>query len=176
MAKSFETTDLNRRMANAIQLGVIESVDFAAATATARVRIGEIVTGDLPMLTARAGQDRAWWPYEPGEQVCVFAPSGNLSVGLIMGAVFSGSAPAPGDRAGLHRQVYQDGTVIEYDRTASHFRMHLGSGSAEIIAPGGISVTGTVTVQGDVIADGISLKNHTHRNVTPGPGNSGEPQ
>lgn len=137
MTKSFENTDLNRRMANAIQLGVVESVDFAAGTA--RVRIGELVTGDLPMLTPHAGQDRVWWPYEPGEQVCVFAPSGNLSAGLIMGAAFSGSAPAPGDRAGLHRQVYADGTVIEYDRTASHFRMHLGSGSAEIVAPGSAS-------------------------------------
>ena len=40
MTKSFENTDLNRRMANAIQLGVVESVDFAAGTA--RVRIGEL--------------------------------------------------------------------------------------------------------------------------------------
>lgn len=174
MAKSFENTDLNRRMANMIQLGVIESVDFGAATA--RVRIGEIVTAALPMLTARAGQDRAWWPYEPGEQVCVFAPSGNLSAGVIMGAVFSGSAPAPGDRAGLHRQVYQDGTVIEYDRQASHFRMHLGSGSAEIVAPGGIAITGTITVQGDVIADGISLKTHIHGGVQSGGSNTGGPQ
>ncbi len=166
MAKSFENTELNRRLANMIQLGVVESVDLA--TGTARIRIGEIVTADLPMLADRAGRDRSWWPYEPGEQVCVFAPSGNLSAGLIMGAVFSGSAPAPGDKAGLHRQVYGDGTVIEYDRDASHFRMHLGSGSAEIVAPSGISITGTVTVQGDVIADGISLKGHVHGGIQRG--------
>lgn len=174
MSKSFENTDLNRRMSNMIQLGVIESVDYQAGTA--RVRIGEIVTGALHMMTPHAGQDRTWWPYDPGEQVCVFAPSGNLSAGLILGAVYSGSAPAPGDKAGLHRQVYADGTVIEYDRTASHFRMHLGSGSAEIVAPGGIHITGTITVDGDVVADGISLKTHTHRDVTPGSGNTGGPQ
>lgn len=174
MMKSFENTDLNRRVANAIQLGVIDSVNYAASTA--RVRIGELVTGDLPMLSPRAGQDSAWWPYEPGEQVCVFAPSGNLSAGLIMGAAFSGSAPAPGDKAGLHRQVYADGTVIEYDRTASHFRMHLGSGSAEIIAPAGINITGTVTVMGDVIADGVSLKDHVHGGVVPGGSDTGGPK
>lgn len=174
MGKSFENTDLNRRLANAIQLGVVESIDPTAGTA--RVRIGDIVTADLPVWTPRAGQDRSWWPHEPGEQVCVFAPSGNLSAGLVMGAFFSGASPAPGDKAGLHRQVYADGTVIEYDRDTSHFRMHLGSGSAEIVAPGGIAITGTVTVQGDVIADGISLKDHVHGGVQRGGSDTGGPK
>lgn len=174
MTKSFENNDLTRRIANTIQLGVIDSVDLAAGTA--RVRIGDLVTGDLPMLTTHAGQDRVWWPYDPGEQVCVFAPSGNLAAGLIMGAVFSSAAPAPGNRAGLHRQVYADGTVIEYDRTASHFRMHLGSGSAEIVAPGGVRITGDIVVRGDVVADGISLKDHVHGGVQSGGSNTGGPK
>lgn len=174
MTRSFENTELNRRVATAIQIGVIESVDFASATA--RVRIGEAETAALPMIASRAGQDRSWWPYEAGEQVCVFAPSGNLADAVIMGAVYSGSAPAPGDKAGLHRQVYADGTVIEFDRTASHFRMHLGSGSAEIVAPGGIEITGDVTVHGDVVADGISLKTHTHGGVASGGSNTAGPQ
>ena len=32
----------------------------------------------------------------------------------------------------------------------------------DIVSTAGVSVNGTVTVQGDVIADGISLKNHVH--------------
>lgn len=172
--KTFDTTELNRRTANMIQIGVIESVNYAAGTA--RVRIGEIVTGELAMNVPRAGQDRSWWPFEPGEQVSVFAPSGNLSDAVITGAIYSGSAPAPGDRPGLHRQVYADGTVIEFDREASHFRMHLGSGSAEIVAPAGIRITGTVTVEGDVIADGISLKTHVHGGVLPGGAKTAGPQ
>ena len=174
MTRSFDTTELNRRVANAIQIGVIESVDFT--TATARVQIGAALTGNLTMITARAGEDRSWWPYEAGEQVCVFAPSGNLTDAVIMGAVYSGSAPAPGNKAGLHRQVYADGTVIEFDRSASHFRMHLGSGSAEIVAPGGIAITGDVTVAGDVIADGISLKTHVHGGVISGGSKTAGPQ
>ena len=172
--RSFEVTELNRRVASAFQIGVIDSVDFARGTA--RVRIGDTLTGELHMRAERAGQDRSWWPYEPGEQVCVFAPSGNLAAAIIMGAVYSGSAPAPGDKAGLHRQVYADGTVIEYDRNASHFRMHLGSGSAEIIAPAGIAITGDVTVNGDVIADGISLKSHVHGGVAKGGSTTAGPQ
>ncbi|MDO5643906.1 MAG: phage baseplate assembly protein V [Paracoccus sp. (in: a-proteobacteria)] len=174
MSRSFDNTELNRRAANVIQIGVIETADYARGTA--RVRIGPLLTGDLVMIAPRAGQDRAWWPYEPGEQVCVFAPSGNLSAGVIMGAVYSGSAPAPGNKAGLHRQVYADGTVIEFDRTSSHFRMHLGAGSAEIVAPGGISITGDVTVAGDLIADGISLKAHVHGGVISGGSNTGGPR
>lgn len=94
---NFDVTEANRRISNTIQLGVIDSVDYA--TGKARVKIGEILTSELPMVTTRAGQDRAWWPYEPGEQVCVFAPSGNLSAGVIMGALFGGAAGANGNSA-----------------------------------------------------------------------------
>ena len=45
-----------------------------------------------------------------------------------------------------------------------------GSGSTATIN-GSIKVTG-----GDVVADGISLKTHTHTGVTPGGGNTGAPQ
>ncbi len=163
---NFDVTEANRRISNTIQLGVIDSVDYA--TGKARVKIGEILTSELPMVTTRAGQDRAWWPYEPGEQVCVFAPSGNLSAGVIMGALFGGAAGANGNSAGVHRQTYADGSVIEYDRNANHFRMNLGSGTAEIVAPGGISIVGTVTVVGDVVADGVSLKSHRHGGIVKG--------
>lgn len=171
---SFDLTEANRRISNAIQVGVIDSVDYA--TGKARVKIGEILTAELPMVTTRAGQDRAWWPYEPGEQVCVFAPSGNLSAGVIMGALFGGEAGANGNAAGVHRQTYADGSVIEYDRNANHFRMHLGGGSAEIVAPGGISITGNVTVAGDVIADGISLKTHVHGGIVKGGSDTERPK
>ena len=31
------------------------------------------------------------------------------------------------------------------------------------VTPNGISIKGNVTVEGDVVADGISLKGHTHQ-------------
>ena len=42
---------------------------------------------------------------------------------------------------------------------------------------GGLAVSGGggATVSGDVVADGISLKSHTHNGVEPGSGNSGTP-
>ena len=47
-----------------------------------------------------------------------------------------------------------------------------GSG-ADLI--GNLTVSGKITAQGDVIGAGISLKNHTHTDVTSGDGTSGPP-
>ena len=157
---SMDNTELNRRLSNMISIGRVESVDYG--TATARVRIGGNLTADLPMMAPRAGGNRSWAPFEEGEQVIIAAPSGNLASGAIIGALYSDHGAAPGDRAGLHRTVYSNGAVIEYDRDANHFRMDLAGGSVTISAPGGITITGNVTVQGDVVADGISLKAHIH--------------
>lgn len=158
--KSADITDLNRRVANLISVGKIESVDYA--TATARVRLGGNLTADLPLPAASAGGNRTWSPPEVGEQVIVLSPSGNLASGCIVSSLYSDAAPAPGDRAGLHRTVYANGAVIEYDRDANRFMMDLAGGSVTINAAGGLTINGTVTVTGDVIADGISLTGHTH--------------
>lgn len=172
--KSFEMAEAERRLAGLIQIGTIESVDYAAATA--RVRVGAILTAALPMVAQRAGKDRAWWPYEAGEQVCVLAPSGDLAQGVILGAIYSSAAPPNGDQAGIDRRSYQDGTVVEYDRNSGVLRAALTSGRVEITAPGGVNITGNVTVVGDVVADGISLTGHTHSGVRTGPSSTGGPQ
>ncbi len=161
-----DITELNRQIANLINIGRVEAVDYAKATA--RVRIGENVTADLPMPAARAGGNRTWTPLEVGEQVVVVAPSGNLGAAAISHALYSEDGPAPGDRAGLHRTVYANGAVIEYDRDANTFTLDLAGGRVVISAPGGLTITGDVTLEGsltasgDVVASGISLTGHIH--------------
>ena len=44
-----------------------------------------------------------------------------------------------------------------------------------IAAAGNVTMTGTLTVTGDVIANGVSLVHHTHGGVQTGAGNTGEP-
>ncbi len=105
----------------------------------------------------------------------VAAPSGNLATGVILGALYADSAPANGDRAGLQRATFSNGSVIEFDRDANTFRMNLAGGAVEITASGGLTIIGTVTVQGDVIADGVSLKNHKHGGVVTGGALTGVP-
>lgn len=170
----FEVAESARRMAQMIQIGTIDSVDYTAARA--RVKIGALITAPLPMLTTRAGADRVWDAYTVGEQVAVFAPVGDLAQGLIMGAIYSAANAANGDRATLHRRSYADGTVVEYDQDAGALAVQLAGGAVTLTAPGGVNITGTVTVAGDVVADGISLKTHVHGGVVAGPADTGGPK
>ena len=149
--------------------------------------IGEITTAPLPMVTQRAGGDRVWWPYENGEQVCVFAPGGNLSAGVILGSIHSDAHARNGDSADVHRIDYANGDFIEHDRAGGKLTISL-AGDLEIIAGGNV----TITAGGDAaIAAGGTIENtsaslthngtnvgddHKHEDVTPGTGKTGEPE
>lgn len=110
MTPSPSDTRTDQRTAQMIQLGTIDAVRFEDGDAEARVRIGDALTGWLPMLAPRAGPDAVFDPYEPGEQVACFCPGGDLRQGVVMGAVYQSAFAARGDRVGLHRRDYQDGS------------------------------------------------------------------
>lgn len=163
---SFEMTELDRRISNQIQFGSISAVDYG--NAKVRVAIGGNITGWLPWLAGRAGGDLTWHAPEAGEQVVVLAPSGELNQGVVLAGLYQNAHPAPSNTPDKHRMQYSDGAVIEYDRAAHHLKAVLpAGGTLEIIADGGLAITGDITLTGDVIANGISLINHTH------PGDSG---
>ena len=148
---SRQLAEADRQIGNLLNLGVVESVD--GATGRVRVRIGEVVTPPIPAGQMRAGGVSLWWMPEVGEQVMIGAPSGDLAQAVILSSVFAGNAPS--SDAGV--------PMIE-----------LAGGSMKI--NGSLEITGSITLTGgDVTADGVSLKTHTHRGVTPGGGNTGEP-
>lgn len=184
---------LNRLLENLLRLGTVAEVDHQAARV--KVQSGRLLTGWLPWLTLRAGDDREWNPPTVAEQVVLLSPSGQTANGVAIVGLFSDQHPANGDRPGLHRRTYRDGAVIEYDSIAHHLRAILPEGgSTELVSTGGITITGdithqgnytqtgnqtvagTVTVSDDVLAAGISLVTHTHGGVMPGPGATGAPQ
>ena len=169
----FEITEAHRRIANLIQIGVIAEADYGRDRY--RVRIGDLLTGWLPILSLRGQGNVHYTSFDAGEQVAVLAPSGELAQGVIIGAIHKDSAPAVADRGNVHRALYADGTLIEYNRKTHHFAMALASGSAEITAPNGITINGDVTVNGDVVASGVSLVDHVHTAVMPGAALSGKP-
>lgn len=153
----FAQTEQDRRLSNIVQMGVVEQVDYSNP-ARVRVRIGELLTGWLRMGSPRAGDAHQSWGYSIGEEVVVVAPSGDLAQGVIVCALANGSnagQAAPGSC----KTVYPGGVVIE-----------IVEGSIRITAPG------NVIVNGDVIADGISLKTHVHGEVVPGPADTGVPK
>lgn len=184
---------LARLLENLIRFGTIAAVQMDPPRV--QVLTGSLTTAWLPWLNPRAGEDREWNPPTVDEQVLLLSPSGQLANGVAITGLFSDLIEANGDREGLHRRTYRDGAVIEYDSIAHHLRAILpADGTTELESLGGISikgpithqgdytqtgnqtVTGTVTVSEDVVAAGISLVNHRHTGVTPGPGDTGKPK
>lgn len=153
----FDQQDADRRIGNLAQTGVVEEVRHGNPPA-ARVRIGEVLTGWLRMGTPRAGDAAVGWAYSVGEEVLVVASSGDLSQGVIVCALANGDNAAPSS-AEEFKAVLPGGVVLR-----------VAGGALHITAPGNVVVTG------DVIADGISLKTHTHGAVTPGPADTGGPK
>lgn len=148
-----EATDHARRLSNVARYGTVAEVDYSGATAgfpAIRVALqdGAILTDWMPWFSPRAGNDRVWDPPEVNEVVMVLAPSGELSAGVAIPGLFS-DGNANGDRAGLNRRTYQDGTVVEYDR--QNHRMFLdvkgdisikATGNVEIEAEGNVTIIG----------------------------------
>lgn len=69
-------------------------------------------------------------------------------------------------KSGTHIYLKEDGTI----EIASAGNIDISGAPFVNVASGTVKVTG-----GDVLADTVSLKNHVHSGVTPGPSNTGAP-
>lgn len=136
MTTSRDIAELERTRANLIQVGTVAAREGARA----RVTLGELTTAALDVLQLRAGKDRTWWPPSVGEQVVVLCPDGDPALGIILGSLYSGAHPAPGESGDLHRTEYGDGAVIDYDSATHSLTATLpAGGTADITAPAGIT-------------------------------------
>lgn len=149
----FEITELHRRLANVILLGKVVEADYTQIIPKLKIKIGECQTAWLPMLCQRAGSDVSWWPLEVGEQVVVLSPSGELTQGVVLGAINQIAFPSMGSHADSHKHVYADGAVIEYNRKTHHLSAVLPSGATTtLVSDGGVNITGDVVVTGNITA------------------------
>ena len=149
----YDISELNRRLANLIRLAKIVKADYARARVKAQS--GELVSGWLPWLTARAGQDRSWWAPEVGEQVLLLAPSGDPAQGMVLPGIYQNACPPPERRADRHQTTYSDGAVFLYDRQRHHWDISLPArATVRLVAPGGVTIAGDVTVTGNIKATG----------------------
>ena len=121
---SWTLSEINRRLSNIARMGTIS--ELSDETARVRVRIGQLHTDWLPWFTHRAGSDRSWWAPEPGEQVMVISPGGDLSQGVVLPAIYQNDHPSPKIERTVHHVEYADNSTVEYDREAHQFQMDLG--------------------------------------------------
>ncbi|MBE3586574.1 MAG: phage baseplate assembly protein V [Thermoanaerobacter sp.] len=154
---------------NLIRVGRVSSINPGACAA--RVAFEDksnVVSYELPILVRGSLETKDYWMPKPGEHVlCLFLPTGNAQ-GFILGAFFSESDKPPVADGNKRHIAFPDGTVIEYD-AATHTL------SIDAKGPINIAAAGDVNVIGDVVADGVSLKNHVHSGVTSGADNTGPP-
>ncbi|MGE4169144.1 MAG: phage baseplate assembly protein V [Candidatus Margulisiibacteriota bacterium] len=149
MSLDFAVSELTRRLANLIRVGIVSQIDVE----NARVKIvtSQIETDWLPWLTSRAGDDTSWWAPSIDEQVLILSPSGELSTGVVLPAIYSDLKPANADTSQVHRITYSDGTVIEYDKEQNKLKVDC-VGSVDVIAAGDVHVETEANVS--VVAEG----------------------
>ncbi|MBV8973396.1 MAG: phage baseplate assembly protein V [Sphingomonadaceae bacterium] len=171
--------DPGRTLGDLARLGTVASVDLAAARIT--VKAGDLVTGPIPWSAGHANSRlRLWSPPEVGEQVLLLAPEGEISGAVALPAVFADPAPPPASDA-ADALVFADGAVLRYSAADGLTITLPGAVKLTITAPGGVAidadvtVTGSVTAQGDVIGQGTSLHGHKHSLVKAGTDQSGVP-
>lgn len=118
---NFAISELNRKLANIIRIGLVKEVDYEKARV--RVKIGEFLTDWLPWVTARAGEDRSWFAPNIDDQVIVLSPYGELSLGVVLPAIYQEKYPPPENKKEINSAKFQDGTKLSYDKDKHHLEI-----------------------------------------------------
>jgi hypothetical protein len=156
-----------------IHKGIVVAVDYLSDTAKVpliRCSIEGLIEGsadELPYFRLRypiafggkSGVNFQWIP-EVGAQVAIIFPDFDLYSGEIVGHY---------DNSNVHETDFDANYPDEYgfkDSKGNIFKVNKDTGDITITHYSGAEVvvdsTGIVVTTGDVVADGISLKHHTH--------------
>ncbi|WP_395461551.1 phage baseplate assembly protein V [Wolbachia endosymbiont (group A) of Therophilus tumidulus] len=123
LENNFAISELQRKLANIVRIGVVKEIDYEKAKV--RVKIGEILTDWLPWITSKAGKDRDWSPPDIDEQVMVFSPLGELSLGVVLAGIYQERYPAPENKKEINSVKFQDGTRLLYDKEKHHLEIEV---------------------------------------------------
>ena len=110
---NFATSELNRKLANIIRMGLVKEIDYKKARV--RVKLGEFLTDWLLWITHRAGEDKSWSPPSIDEQVMVLSPGGELSLGVVLPAIYQKKYLPPENKKEINSVKFQDGTKLSYE-------------------------------------------------------------
>lgn len=115
---NFAISELNRKLANIIRIGLVKEIDYEKARV--RVKVGEFLTDWLPWITYRA---ESWSPPSIDEQVIVLSPCGELSLGVVLPAIYQEKYPPPENKKEINSVKFQDGTKLSYDSGKNHLEI-----------------------------------------------------
>lgn len=127
--RAINEPDMNRRLANVISYGTVDSVDYSdAKKPRVKVKVGRRVTGWIPFGQNRSGENSEWDPLDIGEQVMLAAPSGDLVQAAVITTFPQDSMPAPGKDADVSVRKLKDGSTETRDRKNKTYLFEMPSG------------------------------------------------
>jgi len=130
--------ELERKLENILRLGTVAEVEGTRC----RVQLGALLTGWLPWLTQRAGNDRTWWPVSVGEQVMVVSPGGDPACGIVLAGLYCSAHPTPEQNHDKRQVAFVDGTTLTYDVDAHSLAIDIPeAGMLNITVNGPVTVT-----------------------------------
>lgn len=97
MSDSFSLSEMMRRLANVVRIGVVAETKDG----NVKVQIDRIKTPWIPILS-QAGKTNVWIPISIGEQVLVISPFGEMSQAVALRSVHYDKFQAPQDKNKLN--------------------------------------------------------------------------
>lgn len=118
--------DMERRLANTIRYGKVLEVNHA--TKRVRIKSGNIETDWLRWPASSANsRKRRWDPPTIGEQVCMLAPTGDLTQATFIPGMYQSDHDAPSADPNEDLAEYNDGAVISYNVSTHKLTANLQS-------------------------------------------------
>ena len=144
------------------QEGIVSAIDPKSHKVRCKIpALEDLETAWLSFLTPNAGGNQFYCLPDVGELVVILLDSRGES-GCVLGTIYNEQDPTPVQNGEIWLKKFKNGTTIQHDRKSGDLTIHT-SGKI-IVNDCEVEVNnGNVNVNsGDVIADGISLKNHHH--------------
>ena len=183
------------------RLGLVSSYDPNSYAVKVRIQPEDVETGWLPVASQWVGnQWGIFAPPSPNDQVLVLFQEASPETGIVIAGLFNDEdrpLPVPAGELWIVDQntsalkFHKDGSVelvtkqnlkatiggdlqatVNGKVTASATKFDL---NGPLNVTGAITSTSTITAQGDVVGQGVSLKNHPHKGVKAGTDISGPP-
>lgn len=171
--------------------GIVESVDLTAMTCEVQPAVQGTQTNgdgstqyvnlpllvDCPLIFPSGGGFTLTFPVEEGDEVLIHIASRCINTWWQNGGVGVPEEFRMHDLSDGFAQCgprSQPNVIPSISSNSTQLRNESGTIFLEITETG-VNIKGTVTVIGDVIADGVSLINHVHGGVANGPGDTGPP-
>lgn len=135
------------------KVGKVTAIDEKKCKVRVIFQENDLISAWLPIVSRGSYKTKDYWIPDIDEQVLVGYTE--EKEGFILGAFFSDEDEPPIEDKDRRHIALEGGTTIDYNKKNGEITINC-AGAVNITAAGNVNVTG------DVIADGISLKTHTH--------------